>query len=933
MKRMKNRIISAFLSLVISAVPLGAVTASASEMEPVECILGDVNTDGKVSLKDASIVQLSTLELRTLTTTQQTLGDVDEKPGVSLTDAYLIQTYVTSTKCDLPKNTAGYSIGDKILVEYVPEPDIPDVPPEDTDSSKQDHDTDTPDVPKPDDKSSDTDSAAPYGSSDTEQNASDTETDTLPPVIPVPESDSEEPAVSDTDMQPVSDTDTASDTEAEASDIPSTDSEQPEPETDSDEPVVVRSHDEIVYDLDGGFERAAMGDAWILGNSVSGKKCLIESGSGINCSNCLKLTSESESLTFAVNRLSGLKPECTYKLTAKAWGDLTVSDEHHNGIFLQAGGIHSGWGVNRNEDGSVNYGEGAIFDSYNNWIQKSCGETTITVYFESTNKGLADIECALYGTGTAYFDDVTLTEVDYDSEPVDKIRVVTENIGLVLEKKDVEGISREQIQVWCDDVEWSYHVMCDLMGEAPFGGTRLYLISTYEPYMKSYQALSGINPIKWRGDYMSKACRRFCEEDIISDVAYHELAHLFDRLSYRWHFNTEFGAEYKKLYVLQQRGEGYFLNHGWGDRLRYDGLAEYAKSVSSGGYDKSIALRDGKDHYDGLNYVTYRATEVVGWDTVRAVFHDYCKYFDPRFTSYRARFDYFMMCLQDKYNETHPEATGFEVYDSFPPGEFEYIQDLIGKPGGEKERIYKVQFVDPDGKKLFFKFVPSGDSVSPPQPADSEQYGKFTGWDTDLSSVTSDLIVTAQYENFSFFGTTTVSTGSDKICEGEYASITASAPDQGTYQYDIICMKGSETLFESGYSSSPSAKVLIDSPDGYTVYTKIKDSSGRERMTNRAQFTAERAVVVYYSGFNNPNIHYRVGVGAWTAVPGVKMTANNDVAGYSYKYAIPISSSSTSVTLCFNDGNNNWDNNNQNDYNLFEGAYGIKNGIVTKLEK
>lgn len=872
------------------------------------------------------------LELINIKTVQWTLADVDENEGASLSDAYLIQSYITRGG-DVPKNSKGYSLGEEILIDSEPDP-VPEDPDlaSDTDVTDSEvEDTDTEEQPITDTDTSQTDSEP----RDTDWQADVQtdfvhDTDELPPVIPVPDSELEEPPLPplDSDELPPP-PEPESDSDVIVTDVDDTDSA--EPQTDSEEPVVVRPLDEIVYDLDGGFERAAMGDAWILGNGVKASDCVIESGAGTNGSKGLKLTSKNESIVFAVNRLSGLKPESTYKLTAKVRGNLTVNDEHHNGIFVQVGGTHSGWAVNRNEDGTYNYGEGAIFYSYNNWIQSDCGETTITVYFESTNRGLADVECLLYGTGTAYYDDLTLTEVDYNSEPVDKVRVVSENIGLVLEQKDVEGISREQLQAWCDDVEWGYGVMYDLMGETPFGGTRLYLISTYEPYMKSYQALSGINPIKWRSDYMSTACRRFCEEDIISDVAYHEVAHLFDRLSYRWHFDTEFGAEYKKLYVLLQKGEGEFLNHGWGDRLSWDGLAEYTKSVSANGYEKSIVPRTGKRHYDGLNYIMYRTTEIVGWDTVRSVFHDYCTYYDPRFNSFRGRFDYLMMCLQNKYNATHSDATGFEIIDSFPGDEFEYIQSLVGNPNGESERVYRVQFLDPDGERLYFRFVPSGDAASVPDPAASDKYGRFTGWDADISSVTSDMTVTAQYENFSYYGTVDVTTGSDKVYEGEFASITAAAPDSGC-QFNIICTKGSDVVYESGYSSSSAAKVFIGGTGSYTVYAKVKDSGGAEHVTKKAQFTAEKAAVIYYSGFNEPNIHYKAGSGSWTAVPGVKMTKNSDVSGYAYKYVIPLTASASTATLCFNDGNNNWDNNGEKDYTVNEGATGIKNGTVTVIK-
>ena len=365
--------------------------------------------------------------------------------------------------------------------------------------------------------------------------------------------------------------------------------------------------------------------------------------------------------------------------------------------------------------------------------------------------------------------------------------------------------------------------------------------------------------------------------------------------------------------------------------LNYDQLHEYNKTLDKVSYDYTIAVRDGDLHYVNLNYILTRATKAVGWEVSRDTYHDFAHYYDPRFTTNRSKYEYFMMCLQRNYNKRHKDATGFEVIDTFPEGEFDWIGAKMNPTIPQESMIHKVTFLDPDGNRLWFDFVPDGESPNPPEQKDSEKYGAFTGWDTDITSITSDMIVTATYENYKPVGKVTLTTGSDAVYEGEYATVKVDAESSGDYQYNIICMSGSEKIFESGYTSSDTASFLIRNSGNCTVYAQIKDGSGNEYSTQKTQVNVQRAVVVYYSGYSSPNIHYKVGSGKWTTPPGVKMIANSDVDGYSFKYVIPLDASSSNVTCCFNDGNNNWDNNGEKDYTLPEGAVGVKNGTITQL--
>ena len=94
--------------------------------------------------------------------------------------------------------------------------------------------------------------------------------------------------------------------------------------------------------------------------------------------------------------------------------------------------------------------------------------------------------------------------------------------------------------------------------------------------------------------------------------------------------------------------------------------------------------------------------------------------------------------------------------------------------------------------------------------------------------------------------------------------------------------------------------------------------------------TPENIIAIYYNGYANPNIHYQVGNGAWTNVPGVAMTPTNELAGCTHKYTIDLGDA-TYANVCFNDGNGNWDSRNGDNYRFTQGTYKFNNGTITAM--
>lgn len=119
----------------------------------------------------------------------------------------------------------------------------------------------------------------------------------------------------------------------------------------------------------------------------------------------------------------------------------------------------------------------------------------------------------------------------------------------------------------------------------------------------------------------------------------------------------------------------------------------------------------------------------------------------------------------------------------------------------------------------------------------------------------------------------------------------------------------------------------------YTVRLYIQDAKGQKAEKTIEVTVLEKSsntLTIYYKGYDNPNIHYQVGNGAWTDVPGVTMVPSNDLSGYTHKYTIDLGSEQY-ANVCFNDGNGNWDSRNGFNYCFEAGVYTYQNGIQTKI--
>lgn len=183
--------------------------------------------------------------------------------------------------------------------------------------------------------------------------------------------------------------------------------------------------------------------------------------------------------------------------------------------------------------------------------------------------------------------------------------------------------------------------------------------------------------------------------------------------------------------------------------------------------------------------------------------------------------------------------------------------------------------------------------------------------------------------SFSFDGTTTPSDGTF-VCD--LSKVIPNLTDSSFQEYSWS-VQFKDTANDSSILKVKDVKVTSTSA-GKTYDSDLTETislNNSSASVNILPSTESSFATIYYKGYSTPYIHYQVGSGAWTNVPGYAMTATSEFSGYTHKYTIDLGTEAA-ATLCFNDGNGNWDNNNGQNYQIIAGTYTYKNGTFTPIE-
>ncbi len=96
----------------------------------------------------------------------------------------------------------------------------------------------------------------------------------------------------------------------------------------------------------------------------------------------------------------------------------------------------------------------------------------------------------------------------------------------------------------------------------------------------------------------------------------------------------------------------------------------------------------------------------------------------------------------------------------------------------------------------------------------------------------------------------------------------------------------------------------------------------------------ESKLKIYYSGFDVPYVHYAAEQGAWTELPGDKLSktpVNEHVSkAFPYRYDITVGGAGV-VAAVFNDNNGNWEKYGSGNFSFYEGTYLFQNKTYTRL--
>lgn len=242
---------------------------------------------------------------------------------------------------------------------------------------------------------------------------------------------------------------------------------------------------------------------------------------------------------------------------------------------------------------------------------------------------------------------------------------------------------------------------------------------------------------------------------------------------------------------------------------------------------------------------------------------------------------------------------------------------------------YKFSFTK-DGKETVVSDYSSNNTASF-RPQESGDYTlKVTVKDADGNTVTKEKTVNVKQTSI-----TKLNASKSSATVGEtvkFSSVTANESENITAENYYYTVTKDGNVQELSTSSDKTSSWTPSSEGTYTITLTIKSDNGNVIATKSINYTvseksAGKSITIYYKGYSTPYIHYQTAGGTWTTAPGKAMEASSEVEGYTHKYIIELGDADY-ATVCFNDGNGNWDSNNGANYRFNAGTYTFSNGQI-----
>lgn len=312
-------------------------------------------------------------------------------------------------------------------------------------------------------------------------------------------------------------------------------------------------------------------------------------------------------------------------------------------------------------------GHGANICIYDTWsnsgpLTGTNDWRTISFEFQAPATGEVTIGCRLgywagVSTGKAYFDDIWIEEVP-------KFVKAGEHIQLVLDTDDASVVRPNTLKGWIVNLDKAYNAFYELMGEYPYNGETITILSV-DSYPGGW-AVAG-NPILWYKPYISGELRSIEQTGNWSFGILHELGHDFvlPNTNTSWICHEEMFANFRAYYVIEK------LNASIALAKFYVGaeLKNFYKSDETDSYDNGIGkgIPTGQN---GLMYTLIRIKDQIGWEPFISAIRD-LNHSNVSPDTHWQRFNLFL----DKLSE----YSGQDVRKTYPPGELNVIQQLLSQ--------------------------------------------------------------------------------------------------------------------------------------------------------------------------------------------------------------------------------------------------------------
>lgn len=411
------------------------------------------------------------------------------------------------------------------------------------------------------------------------------------------------------------------------------------------------------FDKEIDFSTGAGG--WKRENFYKGQNAVVEwdATGGYNKTGCVKISLSAKEEVASVGitqKLTGLKPGTLYRFAARMkYSDISSG----RGAVIYTKSNDQLWNASEHRKGSNTSWKGTYVD------------------FISEPDGTAEIVCGLgfrYGgttsggftTGSVWYDDVRVYEITDEAYQLEG-----EYVKIVLNNKDV--LNEEKLKTWVSNLDKIYESYVDLIGDKPFGGDKLIILST--PGIESgYWALAG-NPILWNENYVGRTLEQVLTYDDWVFGVMHEMGHDFNGGSFRgkytanWNWNDEIFANFRMYYALVQNNATVYQNNHLfiGDEIKEMYKSGKPNYSDDNCYDNSIAIGKGNNG-NGLMYVMIRLAEDLGWDVYKAAFKDLYKSGNASYANNWEKFQALLNALQ--------KHTDKDVYSLFLEGELDVIK-------------------------------------------------------------------------------------------------------------------------------------------------------------------------------------------------------------------------------------------------------------------